>query len=87
MPLRCGLPVITTNRCIAGLELIENGVNGYILPVDNSKELANRIDGAFDFKIINSGLESLRKIKKYNFSSMVEEHIKSFNYMKKRGKQ
>lgn len=34
-----GLPVITTNKCIAGLELIENDKNGYIVEVDNKDEL------------------------------------------------
>ena len=28
--LAYGLPTITTDRCVAGLELIENGVNGYV---------------------------------------------------------
>lgn len=34
-----GLPVITTDRCIAGLELIEVGKNGFIFSVDNINEL------------------------------------------------
>lgn len=38
-----GLPVITTNRCIAGLELIEEGVNGFIVNINSTKELHERI--------------------------------------------
>lgn len=29
--MACGLPVIVSDRCIAGLELIENGQNGFII--------------------------------------------------------
>ena len=36
-----GLPVITTERCVAGLELIENGVNGYL--EDDDEIIAHRI--------------------------------------------
>ncbi|MBE6657494.1 MAG: glycosyltransferase [Ruminococcaceae bacterium] len=30
-----GLPVLSSDRCIAGVELIENGVNGYVLPLSD----------------------------------------------------
>ena len=33
--MACGLPVIVSDRCIAGLELIENDQNGYIVPLDD----------------------------------------------------
>ena len=39
-----GLPIITTNKCLAGVELIENGKNGYIIPEENSIELAKYIN-------------------------------------------
>lgn len=38
-----GLPIITTDNCIAGLELIENGVNGYIVPVNDVDSLSKRM--------------------------------------------
>jgi glycosyltransferase involved in cell wall biosynthesis len=38
-----GLPVITTDKCIAGLELVENDINGYIVPVGDSDSIANKI--------------------------------------------
>ena len=34
-----GLPVITTDRCVAGDALIENGTNGYIVESENFKQL------------------------------------------------
>lgn len=41
-----GLPVIATDRCIAGMELIRQGKNGYVIPAENPRRLAmamNRI--------------------------------------------
>lgn len=43
-----GLPVVTTTRCAAGLQLIRNGENGFIVPVDDEKALRDAISGAFD---------------------------------------
>ena len=37
--LAYGLPVITTDKCMAGLEMIENGKNGYIIPVNDVKKI------------------------------------------------
>ncbi|WP_455684657.1 glycosyltransferase family 4 protein [Thomasclavelia sp.] len=34
-----GLPIITTNRCIAGLELLKDGVHGYLVDVENKNKL------------------------------------------------
>ena len=38
-----GLPVVTTDRCGAGLELIREGQNGYIVPVGSVDALAEKI--------------------------------------------
>lgn len=38
-----GLPVITTKRCVAGVELIKDGENGYIIDVDDTEALVNKI--------------------------------------------
>lgn len=38
-----GLPVISSDRCIAGLELVEDGENGLIFSVDDADELAEKI--------------------------------------------
>ena len=38
-----GLPVITTKRCVAGVELIKDGENGYIIDVDDTEALVNKV--------------------------------------------
>lgn len=39
-----GLPIITTDKCLAGKAMIENKVNGYIVPSENSKYLREAIE-------------------------------------------
>lgn len=71
------LPVITTDRCIAGLELVKNDENGYIVAVEDAAALADRIN-----YVINSndllkqmGKNSAERIKWYTFESMAKVHI------------
>ena len=74
-----GLPVITTNKCIAGLQLIENGVNGYIVPTDDESELLNKIN----LLCVNKGLcermgrENIEKIQKYSIENMTRVIFKA----------
>ena len=82
------LPVITTNKCVAGLELIENEKNGYIIPVEDYKSLAEKIN-----KICNNptlkedmGKNNIEKMKKYTIENMALEYMKIFKYIL-RGKE
>lgn len=70
-----GLPVVTTDRCNAGLELIQNGVNGYIVPVDSSLDIRNAIIKALSNKEI-MGIAALDKIKEYTIENMAKDHIR-----------
>ena len=38
-----GLPVITTDMCIAGTALIQDGINGYIVETDNVNMLREKL--------------------------------------------
>lgn len=40
-----GLPVISSNRCIAAMELVEEGVNGHIVPVEDVNALHDKLYG------------------------------------------
>lgn len=46
-----GLPVITTDRC-CGPDIIEEGKQGFIIPANNSHELAARLQWAADNKAV-----------------------------------
>lgn len=50
-----GLPIITTDKCVAGLSMIEDEVNGYIIPVNNSHKLRESILKLY----LNPGLSNL----------------------------
>ena len=75
-----GDAIITTNRCIAGLELIENGKNGFMVDVDNVDALANAMKTIITNKNMLQlmQLNSLLKIKDYTIEQMVEDHLAVF---------
>jgi glycosyltransferase involved in cell wall biosynthesis len=75
--MACGLPVITTNKCIAGLELIDDNENGFIVPVDDSCALAEKINVINNDKNLRRTmtLNNLRKIKFYTIESMAITHL------------
>ena len=77
-----GLPIITTDRCVAGVELIENGVNGYIVPVEDAPALGEAIMTllARDYRIM--GQKSLEKIQPYTIENMARIHWKELNVIR-----
>ncbi len=77
--MACGLPVVTTDKCIAGLELVENGANGYIVPVDDEEALASKILEALNDPDVMPQ-NSLTKIKDYTIQNMAKRHIEILNH-------
>ena len=71
-----GLPVITTNKCIAGLELVDDS-NGKIVEVGCADEIAKSIYSILsDFDLMESmSKKSLEVIKKYTVENMAMEHV------------
>ena len=71
-----GLPVITTDQCVAGLALVENGKNGYIVPVGDTSQIAKHIHEILDHPEIQSAMskESLRRIQPYTIENMTKVH-------------
>ena len=67
-----GLPVITTDQCVAGLELVKDNINGYIVPSENENELAECIERIMTSEEdrIRMGMESLHMIKTYTVENM-----------------
>lgn len=73
-----GLPVITTDKCNAGLELIEDKINGYIIPINNSKKLAEKVLNLLENKNLRENISknNLIKIKKYTIENMANRYLK-----------
>jgi len=76
--LAYGLPTITTDRCVAGLELIEDGVNGYVVPVEDAKALAEKIKVVLASDLEKMGKASLEKIRPYTLENMAKTHAEVF---------
>ena len=64
--MSCRLPVICTQNS-GGNEIIDNGINGFILPIRNVDLLKSKILFLYENKSICSqmGLEAERKVKSY----------------------
>lgn len=63
-----GLPVITTDNCLAGTELVQDGINGYIVPVDDIEEIAKSIEKVFMSK------ERYAAMQKNNHEKMLNQY-------------
>ena len=72
-----GLPVISTEACGAALELIKEGKNGFIIPVNQPHELKDKInfllssDEVYDMFRRNS----FKYIQEYSIEKMAEVHF------------
>lgn len=71
-----GLPIVTTDKCVAGLELVENDVNGYIVPVDDNIKLGEAICKIVNNEVLKDKMsaKSLQKIKVYTIENMARIH-------------
>lgn len=78
--MACGLPVITTDKCVAGVELVENGVNGYIISVGDDETLASYVEEILNTEgmVENMGKYSLKKIQDYTIENMTRIHLSKF---------
>lgn len=67
-----GLPVITTDQCVAGNALIENGINGYIVESENSEQLAQAINKLIDNETQRDqfGKINYEKMRDWTFENM-----------------
>ena len=70
-----GLPVITTNRCVAGLELIQKPVLGQLVPIEDAEALANAIQSELENSSEERTSQVLKKIKQYTIEQMARVHM------------
>ena len=73
-----GLPVITTNKCLAGLELIKQEENGYIVNILDRMNLLKTTRCFFKddrVKINKLRDNCLKSIESYTIENMASMHI------------
>ena len=73
-----GLPIVSTDKCVAALELVKNGYNGWIVPAENPEALSIGIN-----QIIEGNLEELSQnaresIFGHSIEGMVSAHMELF---------
>lgn len=78
-----GLPVITTDKCVAGLEMVQEGVTGSIVPVDNVEVIKRQIKYWLNKDCVNSQA-ILSTAREYTIESMAKRHIEILNMISKR---
>lgn len=74
-----GLPVITTERCLAGISMIKDRENGFIIPVDNEKILAKKIDALAGDEALRRkiAINNINSIKKYAIDHAAVDDMKN----------
>lgn len=73
-----GLPVVTTDRCVGGCELVQNGVNGYIVPAGDSEMLSNAIMKILEDDVLRQKMaeNSIKRIENWTIEEMAKQHYK-----------
>lgn len=74
--LTYGTPVITTESCVAGCELIKNGINGYIVPTDDVGSLRDKMQKISNFDepdIMEMRKNCIKSVEKYSYENMANE--------------
>lgn len=77
-----GLPVISTDKCIAALEMVRDWKNGFVVPVDDALKLKKAIEYILEFPDVCQEMskESLEIVRKYyTIECMVREHLRVFS--------
>jgi len=66
------LPVITTNKCIAGLQLVSD--NGYIVETEDAEAIVQKANIILNNPIKYS-INSFKRIQSYTIEKMAKRHI------------
>lgn len=66
-----GLPVVSSNRSIAALEMITNDKEGYVIESENCEHFKTAIEKAAESNIY---LEPVNTVNKYSIESMTHSH-------------
>lgn len=78
--MACGLPVVVSDACVAGLELVERGQNGYIISRDASDEIVRKTKLVLqnETKRQEMAYKALNMIQNYTIENMAKTHLAVF---------
>lgn len=79
-----GTPVIATDACVGATEIIEHGVNGYIVPVSSPEAVEKCISDYFSSNERQEEMSAaaLETIKNYTIENMAKAHIDAFQNLR-----
>ena len=74
------LPVVTTERCNAGVELVENGVNGFLVPAEDGAALVGRVNEILRNAALRAEMSqnALVRMRAYTIEQMAAVHARAF---------
>lgn len=74
--MACGLPVVVSDACVAGLELVEQGQNGYIISRNASDEIIEKTQMILKDECKRKEMAgmALKAIRNYTIENMVTVH-------------
>jgi len=75
-----GLPVITTTSCVAGLEMIDEGINGYLVSKDDVEQLVEKTNEILSSEVLqhSMSIRSLETVQSYTIENMAETTVSIF---------
>lgn len=76
--LSVGLPVVTTDMCNAGLQMITEGKNGFIIPIKDSKALAKAIDMGLKLDIKDVSEYNKKHMNLYTLENSAKDMMETF---------
>lgn len=80
--MACGLPVLTTDRCGAGLEMIKPEKNGWIIPTEDVEALSSGIHKILQQSSLrNQEIGAIESAHEYTFQTMANRHYEIFKEM------
>ena len=77
--MACGLPVVVTDTCVAGLELIKNGENGFVTKLGDDTGFAEKIRRVLsdDDRRSEMAINAIDTIRPFYMENMIDSQLKT----------
>ena len=75
--MACGLPVIVTDTCVAGLELVKNGENGFVSHLGDDKDFIGKVKTVLENDTLREKMSqcSIETIRPFYIENMINSQI------------
>lgn len=83
--MACGLPVITTDACMAGVELVVDGKGGFVVPSEKPDSLLSGMISVLEMSAgerAEFGRRNLNSISAYTYEAIAAAHVASIKSLR-----